>query len=507
MEPHKSFIFKEIATSCLILITLLLAASGIGWCFAQWNFPETNVVVVYILSILLTARFTKGYAYGIISSILATCAFNYFFTDPYFTLSVNDPTYFITFFIMTGTALITSASTTKVKQSALQAQMKEAEASILHQLTNHLTLASTADDIVQIATNTVSTLLNCPVGCLCFDENGYPENTFVQKTEDGTIRRELAISNSLKMKLITEEPFYINDEFEEWPVSGKKSILALIRIPKEKAITLNESQKRLLKSIAESIALALDRFYSLQQQMKSQEEATQERYRGNLLRSISHDLRTPLSGIMGTSEILMKMTDVEDERFTLLSGIYNDADWLYSMVENILSLTRLEEGRLNLNQSLEAVEEVVAGALTQAQRHTQNRKIVVSIPDELLMVPMDAKLIEQVLINLIDNALKHSPLDQPIELTVQKEEHLNVAVFKIADHGTGISVQDLDHLFEMFYTTKEKGPDSKRGIGLGLAICEAIATAHGGDIKAQNRKDCNGAEFIFTLPLKEKNHE
>lgn len=408
---------------------------------------------------------------------------------------------------MTGTALITSASTSKVKQSALQAQIKEAEASTLHQLTNHLTLASTADEIVQIATNTVSELLNCPVGCLRFDENGYPENTYIQKTEVGFVRRELSIPKPLTQNLIKEESFSITDEFEEWPVSGKESILALIRIPKENVSTLNESQKRLLKSIAESIALALDRIYSLQQQMKSREEAIQERYRGNLLRSISHDLRTPLSGIMGTSEILMKMTDTEDERFTLLSGIYNDADWLYSMVENILSLTRLEEGRLNLNQSLEAVEEVVAGALTQIQRHTQNRKIIVSIPDELLMVPMDAKLIEQVLINLIDNALKHSPMDQPIELTVQKEESRQLARFIVADHGTGISVNDLEHLFEMFYTTREKGPDSKRGIGLGLAICDAIATAHGGTIQAQNRKDCTGAEFSFTLPLKEQTHE
>ncbi|MEA5059668.1 MAG: DUF4118 domain-containing protein, partial [Candidatus Pelethousia sp.] len=145
----------------LILLIGVSLATGIGWLFRYWSFPETNIVVVYILSVVLTARFTKGYMYGIAAAVLATCAFNYFFTEPHFTLSVNDPTYFITFTIMTLTSVITSALTTKVKQKAFEAQEKESEASALYQLTSHLTDAADISDIAKTTVRTISSIMNC----------------------------------------------------------------------------------------------------------------------------------------------------------------------------------------------------------------------------------------------------------------------------------------------------------------------------------------------------------
>ncbi len=236
----------------------------------------------------------------------------------------------------------------------------------------------------------------------------------------------------------------------------------------------------------------------LQEQAQSREEITQERYRGNLLRAISHDIRTPLSGIMGTSEMLMDATEQGDPRYALAENIYRDAQWLHGMVENILNLTRLQDGKLALHKQPEAVEEVIGAALLAMEKRTPGRAIDVEMPDHVVMAPMDARLVSQVLINLLDNAHKHTPKEQPITISVCADEE--TVTITVADRGSGIAECDLPHIFQMFYTTCRRSPDSKRGVGLGLAICQSIVEAHGGSIRAENRKG-GGAAFTFTLPV------
>ena len=340
-----------------IALFFVAAATALGWLFSTWNFPETNIAVVYILSIILTARFTVGYGYGIFATILTIIAFNYFFTEPQFTLSVNDPDYFITFGIMAITSLITSALTASARYG-----------------------------------------------------------------------------------------------------------------------------------------------------MQAKEAIARERYRSNLLRSISHDLRTPLAGIMGASEMLMSGTEKTDDRYLLERGIYEDADRLHSLVENILNLTRLQDGRLAITKVPESVEEIIGAAVNTMSKRAPDHDITVHIPDEFLLVPMDARLIDQVIVNLLDNAVKHTTAAQEITITVEKDAVQKTARFTISDHGSGIAPEDLPKIFETFYTTATQGADAHRGVGLGLAICRSIVQAHGGKIFAQNRTDGNGAEFIFTLPLEVGNN-
>ena len=267
---------------------------------------------------------------------------------------------------------------------------------------------------------------------------------------------------------------------------------------------MSESKKKILRSMIESTAFAMDRFRSEAERLKVSEEVAQERYRGNMLRAISHDLRTPLSGIMGTSEILMGMAEKQDERYVLAENIYKDAAWLHALVENILNLTRMQDGRLVLEKQMEAVEEVIEMAVTAIGKRAPERDIAVEIPDEVLLVPMDAKLIGQVLINLLDNAVKHTTVEEEICLTVSVNEKTKEAVFSVADEGCGIAREDLPNIFKMFYTTSQKGADTDRGMGLGLAICKSIITAHGGRIWAENRSDRTGAQFTFTLPMEEE---
>ena len=479
---------------------ILAASTLLGVLFRTLDFHETNVVVVFIFSVLLISRVTRGYVYGICASVIALLLFNWFFTKPYYTLKVNDMTYFITFAIMTFTSIMTSALTTKEKQAAAEACEREHESNALYQMTNHLTDAEDAAAIAEITVNTSSDLLNCNTACICFDENGMPEKTFIQRKSDGTIvRRELTNTEELRrrMELMHGSGDTIGQDCQ-YPIYGKNMILAVLRVPLETCSTMSPSQTRMLHSIIESASLAFERLRSLQAQARSREEATQERYRSNLLRAISHDIRTPLSGIMGTSEMLMDKLKQEDSNYILAQNIYQDAEWLHNLVENILNLTKLRDGKLVLNKQPEAMEEVIGAALMVMEKRSPGRIINVDIPDEVIMVPMDAKLISQVLVNLLDNASKHTPKDQDILISVSTDEK-KVSV-SVADRGTGISEHDLPHIFQMFYTTRSKDPDTRYGVGLGLAICQSIVEAHEGTIQARNRTE-GGAVITFTLPL------
>ncbi|MGM9641834.1 MAG: ATP-binding protein [Eubacteriales bacterium] len=494
-----------IVHSLLCAAAFVCAATGIGWLFRLLQFPETNIVVVYILSVILTARFTNGYIWGILATLLSTCAFNIFFTQPYFALSVDDPTYFITFTIMAITSVITSALTSKAKKMTAEAVRNGQESGALYYLTSHLADAESADQIAEITVETVSRIMDCKAACLCFDEKGRPERTFIQqKAEFEQIRRCVSDPDMLRHRIENLRTDYdAGEEFCDWPIYGSESVLGVLRIPKERAQTLTSQQKKLLHSMIESTAMAMDRLRVMKERIRSREEAAQERYRGNLLRAISHDLRTPLAGIMGTSEMIMDATDKSDARYALADGIYKDADWLHGLVENILSLTRLQDGRLTLRKELEPVEEVIGAAVAATEKRVPGREISVHIPAEILMIPMDARLIGQVLMNLMDNAIKHTQQDEEISVTVSKDSQQQMAVFTVADRGTGIAARDLPNIFQMFYTTKEKSADAKRGIGLGLAICDSIVTAHGGTITAHNQENGKGAVFTFTLPLEE----
>lgn len=508
MDKNKTVRQKEIIIDILIVLVCIIGATGFGWLFRYWRFPETNTVVVYIMFVIISARFTRGYIYGIIATILATSSFNYFFTEPYYTFSVDDPSYFITFLIMTSTSVITSALTSKVKQKVMEAQEKEAEASALYQLTNRLTDAKDIDDISMIMIKAISDIIDTHAGCLCFDENGEPESTFIQQTDNNLqIRRNVLDRVEIKHRLESLRTAYdVGPEFYDWPIYGRDTILGVLRIPKENADIMTDAQKRLLRSIIESTALAMDRFRSTQERIKSREAIVQERYRSNLLRAISHDLRTPLSGIIGTSEMLMGMIDEKDACYALASGIHSDADWLHSLVENILNLTRIRDGKLTLNKQFEAVEEVIGVAVATIEKRAIDRDIDINIPENLLLVPMDAKLIEQVLVNLMDNAIKHTETNDEISVSVEKDDSNNVAVFTVLDRGRGIDEVDLPNVFQMFYTTHGKGADAQRGVGLGLTICESIVKAHGGTIEAHNREDGPGAKFVFTLPMEVNNN-
>lgn len=499
--------FKAGVKKAIITVGMFIVASAVGYLFIYFGYSDTNIVVFYLMAVLITVWLTRSFLSGVVSSLLATILFNYLFTDPYYAFAVNDRSYIIIFITMTATALITSTLTSHATLAAKAARAKEAETKAIYDLTNHLTDAENIHDIASIAVKTISACFSCNAACLCFDENDLPEPSFIQQvSSDRQIRREIANVREYKHKIEgMRTGLNKGEEFYDWPVYGREVTLGVVRIPQESARVMSDAQAGLLRSMIETTALAMDRFRSSEQQMKAREEIVKERYRANLLRAISHDLRTPLSCIIGTSEMLLHMTKPEDAQYSLAIDIHKEADWLYSMVENILNLTRLQDGRLELNKQMEAIEEIIGGAIGHIAKRSPGYEIHVKMPDELIMVPMDARLIEQVLVNLLDNAIKHSRPDGEICIAVEVEQSKKRLRLTVRDSGTGIAASALPHVFQMFYTSHQA--DTGHGIGLGLAICETIVKAHGGIIEARNREDNVGAEFMFTLPLEDENDE
>lgn len=226
-------------------------------------------------------------------------------------------------------------------------------------------------------------------------------------------------------------------------------------------------------------------------------EAEKEKMRANLLRAISHDLRTPLTGIIGNSMAYLENQSflTQDEKEDIVRNIYEDSTWLINMVENLLSITRIRNDKLSITTNPESVEEVVGEALQKMQKRHPECIIRASVPDDLILLPMDAILIEQVTINLLENALTHSESKMPIDLVVKSNPES--VSFTIRDYGRGIPEEMLEHVFDgkdYFFSSS----DVQKGMGIGLVICKTIISAHHGTISGRNHKD--GAEFTFTLP-------
>lgn len=342
-----------------ISYTLIMLALATGLAFLFFHFGQDNtpnIAFVYILALILIARWTTGYLYGILSSLFCVVFINGCFTYPFFEINFTMSGYPITFVCMLIITITTSAMTTKLTRQ---------------------------DEMIA-----------------------------------------------------------------------------------ERERKLNEAEK--------------------------------ERIRANLLRAISHDLRTPLTSIIGSSASYIENRGELDsaEKLELITTIHDDANWLLNMVENLLSVTRIQSDGHKVSKEPELLEEVVSEAIDRLEKRLPDAAVNVSAPDEMLMIPMDFLLIEQVLINLLENALVHSESAEPVELIITNDGP--TVTFHVIDHGKGIKTSALPDIFSGKYDSS-LASDTKRGMGIGLSICRTIVQAHGGTITAHNHE--NGAEFAFSLPI------
>lgn len=477
--------YKLICRQIVIVMLLTLLATLLSFLIKHLGFTEVNIVIVYILSVLLASFYTRGFIYGIFSSFIATLSFNFFFTEPVYTFTVYDKSYIFTFMIMLLASLFSSTLTSNLINAKERANVQERQAQTLYGITSLLAKTRGIQDVISVSMQYLSNLFECEVICAMTDEN---------KNMLGTIKLQKSTGDFISDGLEQDQLDAFIAQYYSIPIKVQGNRMCIFCLPKELVI-INQESRYLLESLSMQITIAIEREYLAKEKETAKIEAEQERFKNNLLRAISHDLRTPLSVITGAAEMLLHSLD-KPENISIAAGIYEDTIWLTRLVENILSLTRIQEGRLNLVTQLEAVEEIIAESIRQVQKHSPAHKISATIPDEVLFVLMDSKLIVQVLINLLDNAVKHTSPEGEINVYVTLES--DKVWFKVSDNGTGIAENDLKMLFDIFYLADNQRTDANRGIGLGLAICKAIVNMHGGEIYAENNST-GGASFRFFL--------
>lgn len=503
---------NNILTTLIITLIALL----ISLIFGKMGFKESNIILVFTVGVMFISRFTEGYIYGIIGSIIGVLYFNFFFTQPYFTLHVNDQDYFITFITMLTASILTSTATSQIKKEVEISQLKEQKLRVLYENNKKLLKSKSKGEIIKCCAESLGQMLNRCVYIQLEDKNHvniefeYLNNEPLTGDSSGKVINRNSIKNYIdqsKINMYFKENItdkYIEKIDEEkslyyYQILGKKNILGVVCIFEYTKAPILDSEKITIKSIIAQVALAIEKEELYEANKANILQANIERTRGNLLRSISHDLRTPLASILGsTSTIIENYEKIDDlDKKELLQNIYEDSNWLTRSVENILSLTRLDEGRLEIKRSIELAEEIVFEAVKVANHFGANRKIKVKIPEEIIIVKVDGLLIKQVLVNLIDNAIRYTSSDSNILVEVKKEE--NYVIFKVSDDGKGIPEKDLKYIFDRFYTKSEGKNLETRGIGLGLSICKSIVVAHYGEIKAYNNQN-GGATFEFNIP-------
>lgn len=494
---------RSVLSQSLIMIACCVVGVLIGFGLTDLNAPEETVVLVYTLCVVLVSVLTSGYVYGLITSLISTFAYNFFVKEPYF--SITGFTYYniLTFIFMMILSVLICFITQKVKQGEIEARTKEEENYILFRLTSDLAKAENIPQAVELTLYNVSRTFNTNCRMLLFNSEGVPEKTFVRYA-NGQIHTNQPTStlrDFSEYKKPPESGYYVNSQQYEWPAGYEDGVpIAALAIPVDTCEEMNESDYRLCSTMAQSAGIVISKLRLIVSQEQKSQEVSQERYRSNLLRSISHDLRTPLAGISGTAELLVSKLEPDTEAYGLAVNIRKETMWLFDLVQNILSLTRLQEGRLKIKKEIEVVEDVADAAIETMKVRLPGRTIVKNAPQEVLIAPMDPSLIKQVIINLLDNANKYSEESEPLEVTITDNPQKGCVDLSVADHGDGISQEALDKIFKMFYTTRAKAPDSLKGFGLGLPICDTVMKAHGGSIEAGNRPDTHGAVFTIHIP-------
>ncbi len=501
---HKNSILRNTASSILILS----GATALSLAFYHLGFTNANIIMVYILGVLLTSIATSHQIYSLVSSIASVFVFNFLFTEPRYTLLAHETGYPVTFVVMFLTAYITGTFAIRYKEQAGQSAKIAHRTKILFDTDQLLSKAKSRDEIREAAAEQIIKLLG--------------KNMVIFENLDGTLSEpylfhadtaaeqhydaakelpaaEWVLKNNHSAGAATDT--FSTAQYLYLALRVNERVYGVVGIEAE-ADPPDASEHGILLSILGECALALENEKNAREKESAAILAESEQLRANLLRTISHDLRTPLTTISGNASNLISNGSSFDEetKQQIYTDIYDDSLWLIDLVENLLYATRIEEGRMTLSTSTELLSDIVEEALQHISRKAGRHTISAVYEDDLLLVRADARLIVQVIVNIVDNATKYTPPGSSVVITTKRSHHM--AEIRIADNGNGIPDGEKEHIFQKFYCGTNKIADNRRSLGLGLYLCKAIVDAHGGTIHATDNRP-HGTVFCFTLPLEE----
>jgi two-component system, OmpR family, sensor histidine kinase KdpD len=482
------YLWAALACVAVTLLSMPLAA----------HFDRSNIVAIFILTVVLVAvRFGRGAA--ALAAVLSVCSFDFFFVPPVFSFAVSDVQYLLTFFIMLAVGLITGQLTAGLRFQARVAGHREERAGSLYEIARDLSGAVQIDQVVRISDESIERTFRASAALLL--PNAAGQLTATSSRADTALNVEIGIAQWAFDKgqpagfgtdtLPGSEVLYIPlraPTRARGVLAVKARNRRLLRIPE---------QRQLLDTFAALIAIALERVHYVEVAQDALVRMESERLRNSLLAALSHDLRTPLTVLVGLAESLtLTKPPLSTAQLESAEAIQDEARRMSTLVSNLLDMARIESGEVKLNLQWQPLEEVVGSALNATQGMLKQHRLEVNIPRDLPLVRIDAMLIERVLVNLLENASKYTPPGSTVTLAAEViADRLSVSV---SDNGPGLTVGREEAVFQKF--TRGERESATPGVGLGLAICRAIVESHQGRIVATHRPG-GGARFTFTLPL------
>ncbi|MDT2389877.1 sensor histidine kinase KdpD [Enterococcus avium] len=445
---------------------------------------DQNLMLIYIFFILLVARTTSGYFWSSLASILSVLSFNWFFVEPLYSLTVYKQGYPITLLIMCLVAILISNLMVRLKKQAENSMEKEHQMELLYELNKQYVLADNRNQILDISATYLSRLLEREV--ILFDSQAKVDSVHcisgkpsILSTKDEaavafwTAKNQKEAGNGTDT-LIGAKGFYL-------PIIASGRTLAVLGIERNAGLDLENNQLNYLKLVLTQLAVILEQTELKNEKERVEMENEREKVRSNLLRAVSHDLRTPLTVISGIAETLSNSADLkETTRQKLLADIQDESQWLIRMVENLLSITRINMDTMKVNKTAEPIEEIIEAVYQHLKKVYPEGQVEISLPSEVTFIQADPILIEQALFNIVENAFRHGEEKQPVKLTVYQKN--DQTVFEIENDGE-IPLKQFEKIQTNLSSTSEVPVDSKNGLGIGLSIVKTIIHAHNGKME------------------------
>ncbi len=483
----------------LASVAAVVVATVVAWVlFGQRQLAD--VVMVYLLGIVVVAmRFGYGPSLG--AGILSVLLADFFFVPPYFSFAISDFQHGVMFVVMLIVAFVVSNLTQRIRLQADAAQYRERRTAALYGMSRELAGTRTASQLASVAATQMLGVFDAKIAILLPQDGPLAnaasgENAFLPDDKEMAVAAwAMAHDRPAGMgtdTLPSAQGLYI-------PMRGAQGPIGILGVlPADSHGLSDVGQRALLDMFAGQIGSALERTRLAEDAQRAKLQMEAERLRSSLLSAVSHDFRTPLSVITGSASALLDSGPElpPTARRDLAETIHEEAERLNHLVRNLLDMTRIASGAVRVNKEWQPVEAVVGAALSRVEGALKGRRIEVTLPPDLPLVPIDAVLIEQVLINLLENAAKYTPAGSAVDVSAHQEQ--DVVVIEVADRGPGIPKELSDKIFEKFY--RLPGEHAGGGAGLGLAICRGIVEAHGGRIAVKAREG-GGSTFSFSVPI------
>jgi two-component system sensor histidine kinase KdpD len=472
------------------------AATLASWLMVG-RLDNLNLVMLYLLAVVSVAtRYGRGPS--VLAAVASVAVFDFFFVPPHLTFAVADTQYVVTFAVMLVVGVLVSTLAARVRDTAELAIQRERRTQALYALSRELTALRSPNEVARAAARHLAALFHSAAAVFVpssegtLEPVGDPLPAFAEDPREQAVAR-WAFDHGRPAGAETDTLPGAGGFYE--PLVGTRDrlgVLALEIPPGQRP--LSPDQRELLSALARQVAAPLERARLSAEAEQSRIAAESERLRSALLSSVSHDLRTPLAAITGAASGLLEEPPPPPAIARELSStVLEEAERLNRLVGNLLDMTRLESGSLKPKREWHSLEEIVGSAVARVERYAGERRLEVSVAPDLPLVRLDGVLVEQAIVNLLENAIRHGGRGGGVSVAARREAQ--AAVVEVSDEGPGFPPEDAERLFDKFYRAAG-GP----GVGLGLAIARAIVTAHGGQIRAE-RREPRGARFVFTLPL------